>query len=104
MTDNEPKCVAFERYVFKDRTEIRPLTDPCVFCKHICDDSDPSVGLYGYACDCEDEAGGLPMGESGRCPAFRPRLPSDDLLDQLAYEQECAYWEEERRREAEEDD
>ena len=100
----EPKCVAFECYKYDGKLVKRDLYYPCQFCVHIYDDSDPSVGLYGYGCDCEDKASGLPMGETGRCPAFRPRLPSDDLLDQLAYEQECAYWEEERRLEAEEDD
>ena len=105
MTD-EVKCVAYERWTCKDGSANTRPSDPCTFCIHICDDSDPSVGMYGYGCACEDEAGGLPMGESGPCPMFRARLPSDDLLDQLAYEQECAQWEEderEMRREAEEE-
>jgi len=57
--------------------------DPCQFCQHIYDDSDPSVGMEGYGCtyyegpveDDEWEPGcGRP------CKGFDARLPSDDLL------------------------
>ncbi|MBQ7701137.1 MAG: hypothetical protein IJT54_01905 [Candidatus Methanomethylophilaceae archaeon] len=68
--------------------------DPCQFCTHLYDDSDPSVGLYGYGCDAESE---WEEGQGVPCPSFRPRLVSDDLLDIIANEQECiAYWENER--------
>jgi len=66
-----------------------PVCDPCKFCEHLVDDSDPSVGLYGQMCEedcewCEDTV--------GPCPEFKPRLPSKDLLDQIDYEMECQCW------------
>lgn len=76
------------------RGEGKMTCDPCRFCTHLYDDSDPSVGLYGYGCDAEAE---WEEGQGFPCPSFRPHLPSDDLLDIIANEQEwVAYWEDQR--------
>lgn len=62
--------------------------DPCLFCRHLYDDSDPSVGMYGYGCAADDD--GLKTNE-GRgefpCPSFSPFKASDGLFDQLADEE-----------------
>lgn len=58
--------------------------DPCPFCRHIYDDSDESVGMYGYGCDCEKE--GMDEWTQGcgtPCPGFEPVFASDGLMHQL---------------------
>lgn len=62
--------------------------DPCLFCRHLYDDSDSSVGMYGYGCAADDD--GLETnGGEGKfpCPSFSPGLASDGLFEQLANEE-----------------
>ena len=83
--------------------------DPCAFCKHITDESDPSVGLEG--CGCDSDAPYVEDWEKGcgrPCPGFEPIPASQGLIDQLEWEQEAAYYaeleaEERAEQEAEED-
>ena len=69
----------------KDEEEEPEATcDPCVFCRHITDESDESVGLQGYGCDSsvvyeEDWEPGL----GKPCPGFEPIFASDGLLHQI---------------------
>lgn len=61
------------------------VCDPCQHCQNIYDDSDESVGMYGYGCtyfdgpveDDWEEGCGRP------CPGFRPVLASDYLEHQI---------------------
>lgn len=57
--------------------------NPCRYCVHIRDDSDESVGMYGYACAVDAEWGEDECGKRP-CPCFKAILPSDDLYCQLA--------------------
>lgn len=62
--------------------------NPCAQCRHLYDDSDESVGLYGTGCSADDI--GLETNEgSGKfpCPSFSPFKASDNLIDQLAIEE-----------------
>lgn len=45
------------------------VNDPCVFCVHLVDDSDPSVGYYDTACSIEEE---WEQGQGTPCPGFQP--------------------------------
>lgn len=47
------------------------VNDPCVFCQHLTDESDPSVGLYGTGCD-SDVAEDWVQGQGTPCPGFQP--------------------------------
>lgn len=76
------------------------VCDPCTFCVHIFDDSDESVGLYGYGCDIEED---FENGQGVPCPSFSPRFASDGLFQQIADEdEERMYREQELEREWEE--
>lgn len=68
--------------------------NPCQFCKNLYDDSDESVGLYGYGCIASDEGMETFDGGARPCPCFRPGLPSDDLMEQLYYEEEERFYKE----------
>lgn len=75
--------------------------NPCFHCQHFYDDSDESVGLYGYGCD-EDVEWDSDTVPKSPCPNFRARLSSDSLFEQLAQEWEYQMIqdeEEEHRRE-----
>ena len=66
--------------------------DPCQFCQHIYDDSDPSVGMEGYGCSYFDgpvEDDEWEPGCGRKCPGFFPVLASDGLLEQLWNEEQA---------------
>ena len=67
--------------------------DPCVWCRNIYDDSDPSVGMYGCGCKAADD-GHVVFDEVRPCPYFKPILSSDGLFDQLYCEKEEEYYKE----------
>lgn len=70
--------------------------DPCQYCMNIYDDSDPSVGLYGYGCMYIDNGGEeWEPGCGHPCPGFISI--NTDLEDQIAYEEEERWWEEHDR-------
>ncbi|MBQ7620809.1 MAG: hypothetical protein IJV02_00140 [Candidatus Methanomethylophilaceae archaeon] len=48
------------------------VNDPCAFCVHLYDDSDPSVGLYGTGCDIDTAVDGWVQGQGTPCPGFQP--------------------------------
>lgn len=75
--------------------------DPCMFCKHIYDDSDESVGLYGYGCDAEEE---FEPGQGTPCPSFVPQFVSDGLFQQIADEDEARFWSEMEKEKEEEEE
>lgn len=69
--------------------------NPCEHCMNLYDDSDESVGLYGYGCTAQDD--GKETFDDGLrpCPCFKPAgLSSDGLMDQLYYEEEAGYYRE----------
>ena len=58
--------------------------EPCLHCQHIYDDSDESVGMYGYGCEYADNVGlDWEPGQGVPCPAFKPVLASDGLECQI---------------------
>ena len=66
--------------------------DPCQYCANLYDDSDESVGLYGYGCRYGDEGGeDWEPGCGHPCPGFRPIPVTEDLNRQLENE----YWQRE---------
>lgn len=68
--------------------------DPCEFCIHIYDDSDESVGLYGYGCTAADNgADDEELFDYAKpCKHFIPRFASEHLFWQLEYEKEERFW------------
>lgn len=60
---------------------------PCMHCVHLYDDSDESVGLYGYGCRMADE-GRETIDEVKPCPCFHPYLSSNGLFEYLENEME----------------
>ena len=58
------------------------MCDPCRFCLHLYDDSDPSVGMEGYGCSYYDgpvEDDGWEPGCGRPCKGFAP-IPSSECL------------------------
>lgn len=70
--------------------------NPCQFCANLYDDSDPSVGLYGYGCRAADDGRDV-FDEVKPCPCFRPIPVSEGLMEQLAYEEEERFWKEQEK-------
>ena len=63
--------------------------DPCTFCIHLVDDSDESVGMYGYDCDSpEAQVDDWEPGCGRPCPGFSP-IPSTLTLMEQLYEDAC---------------
>lgn len=77
-----------EHYYDSTLKKMVMTCDPCQFCQNIYDDSDPSVGLYGAGCTAADNGAEEdelfdPFVLERPCRHFVPRLPSDDLYEQL---------------------
>lgn len=68
--------------------------DPCVWCRNIYDDSDPSVGMYGYGCKASDEGYDDVFDQVKPCPHFIPIFSSYGLFDQLYAEEEEEFYKE----------
>ena len=70
--------------------------DPCQWCRNVYDDSDESVGLYGYGCTAADDgADDEELFDYARpCKHFIPMFASDGLFNQLFNEEE-ERWEKE---------
>ena len=69
--------------------------NPCQFCRNLYDDSDTSVGYYGYGCKAADD-GFETFDEVKPCPCFKPIPAHWGLLEQLYNEQEERWYREEQ--------
>ena len=68
---------------------MQKMCEPCPHCKNLYDDSDESVGYYGYGCTFQDNAGDEDEWEPGcgrPCPGFSPILPSE-FLEVILFEE-----------------
>ena len=61
------------------------MTDPCEYCQHHYEEYNRDAG-WDYGCDCPEE---FAIDFQKPCPYFKPRLPSDELFEQLANEDEA---------------
>lgn len=67
--------------------------DPCQFCQNLYDDSDESVGLYGYGCMAADD-GKETFDQVKPCPCFKPYPSSWGLFNEIDNEYEAQFYQE----------
>lgn len=70
--------------------------DPCRYCQNIYCQVD-HIGDCAYGndvsyCECDADIGDWEPGCGSACPAFKPILASDSLLEQIADEEEYRFW------------
>ena len=72
--------------------------DPCGFCRNLYTQrhrvGDCAYGNDVYEDGCDADIGEWDPGCESPCPAFKPVLASDSLLEQIADEEEYAFWKE----------